>query len=91
MVLVPGWWLFEALLGLLPILAFGLQTVAGLLDAFLGGGLLLRGVGDRDRYTHQPEGLLPPDPNVVVPYVVGEYQRALSAGDLKAVLATTHR
>src|SRR5918998_6744061 len=32
--------------------------------------------------------LLPEDPNVVVPDVVGEYQRALAAGDLKAVLAT---
>ena len=34
------------------------------------------------------EPLLPPDPNVVVPDVVGEYQRALAAGDLEAVLAT---
>ena len=32
--------------------------------------------------------LLPPDPNIVVPDVVGEYQRALAAGDLEAVLAT---
>ena len=32
--------------------------------------------------------LLPPDPNIVVPDVVGEYQRALTAGDLEAVLAT---
>jgi hypothetical protein len=32
--------------------------------------------------------LLPKDPNVVVPDVVGEYQRALAAGDLEAVLAT---
>ncbi|MDP8952000.1 MAG: hypothetical protein M3N18_07155, partial [Actinomycetota bacterium] len=34
------------------------------------------------------EPLLPPDPNVVVPDVVGEYQRALAAGDVEAVLAT---
>ena len=34
------------------------------------------------------EPLLPPDPNIVVPDVVGEYQRALAAGDLEAVLAT---
>jgi hypothetical protein len=34
------------------------------------------------------EPLLPKDPNLVVPDVVGEYQRALAAGDLKAVLAT---
>jgi SnoaL-like protein len=34
------------------------------------------------------EPLLPKDPNVVVPDVVGEYQRALAAGDLEAVLAT---
>ena len=34
------------------------------------------------------EPLLPKDPNVVVPDVVGEYQRALTAGDLEAVLAT---
>jgi hypothetical protein len=32
--------------------------------------------------------LLPKDPNVVVTDVVGEYQRALAAGDLEAVLAT---
>jgi hypothetical protein len=32
--------------------------------------------------------LLPKDPSVVVPDVVGEYQRALAAGDLEAVLAT---
>ena len=32
--------------------------------------------------------LLPKDPNIVVPDVVGEYQRALAAGDLEAVLAT---
>jgi hypothetical protein len=32
--------------------------------------------------------LLPKDPNVVVPDVVGEYQRALAAGDLEGVLAT---
>ena len=34
------------------------------------------------------EPLLPPDPNIMVPDVVGEYQRALAAGDLEAVLAT---
>jgi hypothetical protein len=34
------------------------------------------------------EPLLPPDPNIVAPDVVGEYQRALAAGDLEAVLAT---
>ncbi len=34
------------------------------------------------------EPLLPLDPNVVAPDVVGEYQRALAAGDLEAVLAT---
>jgi hypothetical protein len=35
------------------------------------------------------EPLLPPDPNIVVSdVVVGEYQRALAAGDLEAVLAT---
>jgi hypothetical protein len=35
------------------------------------------------------EPLLPKDPNIVVPdVVVGEYQRALAAGDLEAVLAT---
>ena len=34
------------------------------------------------------EPLLPPDPNIVVPDVVDEYQRALAAGDLEAVLAT---
>ena len=34
------------------------------------------------------EPLLPKDPNLVVPDVVGEYQRALAAGDLEAVLAT---
>ena len=34
------------------------------------------------------EPLLPRDPNLVVPDVVGEYQRALAAGDLEAVLAT---
>ncbi len=34
------------------------------------------------------EPLLPHDPNIVVPDVVGEYQRALAAGDLEAVLAT---
>jgi hypothetical protein len=34
------------------------------------------------------EPLLPKDPNIVVPDVVGEYQRALAAGDLEAVLAT---
>jgi hypothetical protein len=34
------------------------------------------------------ELLLPRDPNIVVPDVVGEYQRALAAGDLEAVLAT---
>jgi hypothetical protein len=34
------------------------------------------------------EPLLPPDPNIVVPDVVGEYQRALAAGDLEAVLST---
>jgi hypothetical protein len=34
------------------------------------------------------EPLLPRDPNIVVPDVVGEYQRALAAGDLEAVLAT---
>jgi hypothetical protein len=33
------------------------------------------------------EPLLPPDPSVVAPDVVGEYQRALAAGDLEAVLA----
>src|SRR5215210_7072957 len=33
------------------------------------------------------EPLLPPDPNIIVPDVVGEYQRALAAGDLEAVLA----
>ena len=32
--------------------------------------------------------MLPPDLNIVVPDVVGEYQRALAAGDLEAVLAT---
>ncbi len=32
--------------------------------------------------------LLPKDPNVVIPDVVGEYQRALAAGDLEGVLAT---
>src|SRR5918999_1876899 len=34
------------------------------------------------------EPLLPKDPNIVMPDVVGEYQRALAAGDLEAVLAT---
>jgi hypothetical protein len=34
------------------------------------------------------EPLLPRDPNLVVPDVVGEYQRALAAGDLEAVLGT---
>ncbi len=34
------------------------------------------------------EPLLPKDPNIVVPDVVGEYQRALAAGDLEAMLAT---
>jgi hypothetical protein len=34
------------------------------------------------------EPLLPRDPNIVVPDAVGEYQRALAAGDLEAVLAT---
>jgi SnoaL-like domain len=34
------------------------------------------------------EPLLPKDPNLVVPDGVGEYQRALAAGDLEAVLAT---
>ncbi len=34
------------------------------------------------------EPLLPRDPNIVVPDVVGDYQRALAAGDLEAVLAT---
>ena len=34
------------------------------------------------------EPLLPPDPNIVVPDVVGEYQRALAAGDLEAMMAT---
>ena len=34
------------------------------------------------------EPLLPRDPNVVVPDVVGEYQRALAAGDLEAMMAT---
>jgi SnoaL-like protein len=34
------------------------------------------------------EPLLPRDPNIVLPDVVGEYQRALAAGDLEAVLAT---
>jgi hypothetical protein len=34
------------------------------------------------------EPLLPRDPNIVVPGVVGEYQRALAAGDLEGVLAT---
>ena len=34
------------------------------------------------------EPLLPQDPNIVMPDVVGEYQRALAAGDLEAVLAT---
>ncbi|HEX2182729.1 MAG TPA: nuclear transport factor 2 family protein [Rubrobacteraceae bacterium] len=34
------------------------------------------------------EPLLPRDPDIVVPDVVGEYQRALAAGDLEAVLAT---
>jgi hypothetical protein len=34
------------------------------------------------------EPLLPRDPNIVVPDVVGEYQRALAAGDLEGVLAT---
>ena len=33
------------------------------------------------------EPLLPPDPSAVAPDVVGEYQRALAAGDLEAVLA----
>jgi hypothetical protein len=38
---------------------------------------------------HRVRGpLLPKDPNLVVPDVVGEYQRALAAGDLEAVLAT---
>ena len=32
--------------------------------------------------------LLPKDPSVVVPDVVGDYQRALAAGDLEGVLAT---
>src|SRR5918994_2388714 len=34
------------------------------------------------------EPLLPEDPNAVVPDVVGEYQRALAAGDLEAMMAT---
>jgi hypothetical protein len=34
------------------------------------------------------EPLLPRDPNMVVPDVVGEYQRALAAGDLEAMMAT---
>jgi SnoaL-like domain len=34
------------------------------------------------------EPLLPKDPNLVVPDVVGEYQRALATGDLEAVLGT---
>ncbi len=34
------------------------------------------------------EPLLPRDPNIVVPDVVGEYQRALAAGDLEAMMAT---
>jgi SnoaL-like domain len=34
------------------------------------------------------ERLLPRDPNIVVPDVVDEYQRALAAGDLDAVVAT---
>jgi len=34
------------------------------------------------------EPLLPLDPTVAAPDVVGEYQRALAAGDLEAVLAT---
>ncbi len=34
------------------------------------------------------EPLLPPDPNLVLPDVVGEYQLALATGDLEAVLAT---
>jgi hypothetical protein len=34
------------------------------------------------------EPLLPRDPNIVMPDVVGEYQRALAAGELEAVLAT---
>jgi SnoaL-like domain len=33
------------------------------------------------------EPLLPQDPNIVVPDVVGAYQRALAAGDVEAVLA----
>jgi len=37
---------------------------------------------------HVREPLLPRDPNLVVPDVVGEYQRALAAGDLEAVLGT---
>jgi hypothetical protein len=38
---------------------------------------------------HRVRGpLLPRDPNIVVPDVVGEYQRALAAGDLEGVLAT---
>jgi hypothetical protein len=38
---------------------------------------------------HRVRGpLLPRDPKVVVPDVVGEYQRALAAGDLEGVLAT---
>jgi hypothetical protein len=34
------------------------------------------------------EKLLPRDPNIVVPDVVGEYQRALAEGELEAILAT---
>ena len=39
--------------------------------------------GHRER-----ERLLLRDPNIVVPDVVGDYQRALAEGDLEAVLAT---
>jgi hypothetical protein len=56
---VAGGRLFEALLGLLPILVFGLQLVAGFLGALLRRGLHLRGEGDRDGYNHQPNKRYP--------------------------------
>jgi hypothetical protein len=39
------------------------------------------------RHTNRPP-LLQPDPDVHAPDVIGEYQRALAAGDLAGVLAT---
>jgi hypothetical protein len=39
------------------------------------------------RHAHRPP-LLQPDPDLRAPDVVGEYQRALAAGDVEAILAT---